>query len=213
MASAAVDYSIKHPLQNTWTLWFDNPGKKTSAQSWADNLKEVISIENVEDFWSTFNNVCKINHLSPNSNFHLFKQGIRPEWEDPANAEGGKYGIQFPKNKAGDAINEHWMNLLLAVIGEQLDEEDEVCGAVVSVRKSFYRVALWTQTSKDEEKVEKITKQLREILNLPEEIVIEFVPHVDATAKVAAALASATLEEDATEPVASEEKPEASKEA
>lgn len=51
MASAAVDYSNKHPLQNTWTLWFDNPGKKTSAQSWADNLKEVISIENVEDFW------------------------------------------------------------------------------------------------------------------------------------------------------------------
>lgn len=62
--------------------------------------------------YSTFNNVCKINHLSPNSNFHLFKQGIRPEWEDPANAEGGKYGIQFPKNKAGDAINEHWMNLV-----------------------------------------------------------------------------------------------------
>lgn len=57
------------------------------------------------------------------------------------------------------------------------------------------------------------SKQLREILNLPEEIVIEFVPHVDATAKVAAALASATLEEGATEPVALEEKPEASKEA
>lgn len=57
------------------------------------------------------------------------------------------------------------------------------------------------------------SKQLRDILNLPEEIVIEFVPHVDATAKVAAALASATLEEGATEPVALEEKPEASKEA
>lgn len=57
------------------------------------------------------------------------------------------------------------------------------------------------------------SKQLRDILNLPEEIVIEFVPHVDATAKVAAALASATLEEGATETVALEEKPEASKEA
>ncbi|KAG0741941.1 hypothetical protein G6F57_001454 [Rhizopus arrhizus] len=197
-AKKTIDYSVKHSLQNIWTLWFDNPGKKTDAQSWADNLKEVSSIETVEDFWSTLNNVCKINHLAPNSNFHLFKQGIRPEWEDPANAEGGKYGIQFPRSKTGDAINDYWMNLLLAVIGEQLAIEDEVCGAVVSVRKSFYRIALWTKTSKDEEQTEKISKQLRDVLNLPEEIAIDFVPHVDSTAKVAATLASATLEENVT---------------
>ena len=61
---------------------------------------------------STFNNVAKVNHLGPSSNYHLFKQGIRPEWEDEANAEGGKFGIQFPKNKAGDAINEYWMYLV-----------------------------------------------------------------------------------------------------
>lgn len=49
--SQTIDYSVKHPLQNTWTLWFDNPGKKASAQSWADNLKEIISIDTAEDFW------------------------------------------------------------------------------------------------------------------------------------------------------------------
>jgi hypothetical protein len=46
-----LDYSIKHPLHNTWTLWFDNPGRKNSAQNWAQNLKEVFSFNNVEDFW------------------------------------------------------------------------------------------------------------------------------------------------------------------
>lgn len=49
--SKTLDYTVKHPLQNTWTLWFDNPGKKANAQSWADNLKEIITIDNVEDFW------------------------------------------------------------------------------------------------------------------------------------------------------------------
>ncbi|CAO3649155.1 unnamed protein product [Mucor hiemalis] len=124
--SKSIDYSAKHPLQNTWTLWFDNPGKKANATSWADNLKEIISVDTVEDFWSTFNNVAKVNHLGPNSNYHLFKQGIRPEWEDESNAEGGKFGIQFPKNKAGDAINHYWMNLLLAVIGEQFATHEEI---------------------------------------------------------------------------------------
>lgn len=47
----AKNYNVKHPLQNTWTLWFDNPGKKANATSWADNLKEIITLDTVEDFW------------------------------------------------------------------------------------------------------------------------------------------------------------------
>ncbi|KAI9468253.1 MAG: translation initiation factor eIF 4e-like domain-containing protein [Benjaminiella poitrasii] len=193
--SSTMDYSVKHPLQNTWTLWFDNPGKKANAQSWADNLKEIISFDTVEDFWGTMNNIAKINHLAPNSNYHLFKQGVRPEWEDEANAEGGKFSIQFPKNKAGDAINEYWTHLLLAVIGEQLATEEEICGAVISVRKTFYRIALWIKSSKETEMIEKISEQVRETLNLSEDIPIEFHVHNEAAAKVAAALAATSLED------------------
>lgn len=63
-------------------------------------------------FFSTINNVAKLNHLAPNSNYHFFKEGIRPEWEDESNAEGGKFTITFPKNKAGEAINEYWTFLV-----------------------------------------------------------------------------------------------------
>ena len=49
-----------------------------------------------------------------------------------------------------------FMYQLLAVIGEQLATDEEICGAVISVRKSFYRIALWVKTSDDEEKIEKI---------------------------------------------------------
>lgn len=41
----------------------------------------------------------------------------------------------------------------------------------------------------------KNSQQIRETLNLAEEIPIEFTPHVDASAKVAAALAATSLEE------------------
>src|SRR5437763_13072754 len=36
---------------------------------------------------------------------------------------------------------------MLACIGESFDYSDEVCGAVFSVRKIFYRISLWTRTS------------------------------------------------------------------
>lgn len=42
------------------------------------------------------------------------------------------------------------------MLGEQFEYEDEICGAVVSVRKVFYRVALWIKSSEKNEKIKTI---------------------------------------------------------
>lgn len=39
---------------------------------------------------------------------------------------------------------------LLAMIGEQFDEGDEICGAVVSVRRAQDKIAIWTKTASNE---------------------------------------------------------------
>lgn len=45
---ADVEMTIKHPLHNTWTLWYyENDRKKL----WEENLKEITSFNTVEDFW------------------------------------------------------------------------------------------------------------------------------------------------------------------
>lgn len=62
---------------------------------------------------SVHNNIVKVNHLELNTNYHIFKKGIRPEWEDAANANGGKFSIQFPRNRTGEAINDYWLNLVM----------------------------------------------------------------------------------------------------
>ncbi|KAI8992014.1 translation initiation factor eIF 4e-like domain-containing protein [Mycotypha africana] len=177
------NYNVKHPLQNTWTLWFDNPGKKASATNWSQNLKEIVDVNTVEDFWGVHNNIVKVNHLEISSNYHIFKKGVRPEWEDPVNASGGKFSIQFPRNRTGEAINDYWLNLILAMLGEQFQYEDEICGAVVSVRKVFYRVALWIKSSERNEKIETIGRQLKEFLNLNSNLTVEFTPHSDSSNK------------------------------
>jgi hypothetical protein len=61
---------------------------------------------------STLNNVSKAKHLAPNTNYHFFKNGIRPEWEDPSNAKGGKFVITIPRVKTSDVIDEYWTNLV-----------------------------------------------------------------------------------------------------
>ncbi|KAI8335955.1 translation initiation factor eIF 4e-like domain-containing protein [Chlamydoabsidia padenii] len=172
-----INYNVKHPLQNTWTLWFDNPKKKANNASWSQNLKAVTSIDAVEDFWGVYNNLVMVDRLDDNSNYHLFKKGIRPEWEDPVNANGGKFSIKFVRGRNVDTINNFWLHMIMALIGEQFDHGDEICGAVVSVRRVFFRIGLWIKTSNNDEIIQSLGKQLKQLLAIPPNISIEFSPH------------------------------------
>jgi translation initiation factor 4E len=90
-----------------------------------------------------------VKKLSHNSNYHLFKEGIEPMWEDPQNKDGGKFVLTLPKqNRMEGRTDECWLYTVLAVIGETMDlTGEEVCGCVVSIRKSADRIALWLKSS------------------------------------------------------------------
>lgn len=49
----------------------------------------------VEDFWCYYNNMRRPSGLDANSNYHIFKTGVKPMWEDPHNAKGGKWILQL----------------------------------------------------------------------------------------------------------------------
>jgi translation initiation factor 4E len=94
------------------------------------------------------------------SDYHLFKQGIEPKWEDAANAKGGKWVISFKKGQR-EALSDHWLHTVclasfylttqvLAVIGSYFDDSEEITGCVVSVRKNGDRIALWTRDASSE---------------------------------------------------------------
>ncbi|KAI5923878.1 translation initiation factor eIF 4e-like domain-containing protein [Camillea tinctor] len=140
------NFNVKHPLQNNWTLWFTKPPSGQGA-SWNDLLKKVITFNTVEEFWGIYNNIAPVSDLAMKSDYHLFKEGVRPEWEDPQNKHGGKWSYQF-KDKRSVDINDLWLHTMLAAIGETLEEEEdgEVMGVVVNVRKAFFRIGVWTRT-------------------------------------------------------------------
>jgi len=117
------NFNVKHPLMHTWTLWFTKTPTATGPkESWADLLKEVITFDSVEEFWGyqlsasdlfvavlncrIFNNIAKTSEIPLKTDYAHFKKGVRPEWEDAANKEGGKWSYQF-KRSAG--IDELWL--------------------------------------------------------------------------------------------------------
>eukprot|EP01125_Pyxidicula_operculata_P021010 TRINITY_DN792_c0_g1_i1.p1 TRINITY_DN792_c0_g1~~TRINITY_DN792_c0_g1_i1.p1 ORF type:complete len:209 (-),score=22.64 TRINITY_DN792_c0_g1_i1:348-974(-) len=157
------DFSVKHPLQHAWCWWYDNNSKKKpSATNWGDNLKNIYSFNTVEDFWCLWNNIKSAEELAHGSNYHLFKEGIEPKWEDPANAKGGKWTVTFKKS---DTLNDYWLYTVLACIGCVFDDDDHICGAVVSLRKGGHKINLWTKDANDAEICKRIGSTFKGQLN------------------------------------------------
>jgi translation initiation factor 4E len=152
------------PLHSSWTLWLDHPKIAPAGADWKENLKSLATgIDSVSKFWSVFNNVQPASALPVGANYSLFRDGMEPAWEDEHNVNGGKFVLSLPKNKNkadnnnnnnnnnniiinNSILDEYWLYTVLALIGETMDETgDQINGAVVSIRKSQDRIALWTQ--------------------------------------------------------------------
>ncbi len=110
---------------------------------------------------------------------------MRPEWEDPQNKHGGKWSYTF-KDKKLVNVDELWLHTQLAAIGETLEDEgdNEIMGVVVNVRKSFYRIGLWTRTTGKggpaQDTLKKIGTRIKEVLQIPANDSVEFSGHSDA---------------------------------
>jgi len=173
------NFSIKHPLQNSWTLWYDNPGKKASQDTWELSLKKVYTFNTVEDFWALFNQIKPTSKLGHGANYHLFKDGIEPKWEDIQNQNGGKWVVTLPKAKR-ESMDQLWLHLILALIGETFPDSNEICGAVTSVRKANDRLALWTRNTARPEATKDIGRQLKEVLNMGAKETVGYQVHKDS---------------------------------
>lgn len=177
------NFAVKHPLQNGWTIWYDNPGKRTNTASWGDHLRKITTFDTVEDFWRVFNNLKPASTLPQGSNYHIFKEHIEPKWEDPANARGGKWTVSVAPKSRGTSLDQMWLWTVLACIGETIRSPDDVCGLVVSIRKAGDRVQIWTKDAHNEVACREIGRSLKETLELPDSTIIGYQSHSDSMKK------------------------------
>ncbi|XP_030474169.2 eukaryotic translation initiation factor 4E-2-like isoform X1 [Syzygium oleosum] len=162
-----------HPLEHSWTFWFDNPSAKSKQVAWGDSMRPIYTFSTVEEFWSLYNNIHHPSKLAVQADLYCFKNKIEPKWEDPVCANGGKWTVSFNRGKSDTC----WLYTLLAMIGEQFDHGDEICGAVVNVRRQE-KISLWTKNAANEVAQVSIGKQWKEFLDYHENI--GFIFHEDA---------------------------------
>lgn len=181
--TSKLEFTAKHPLNSKWTLWYTKP-QTNKSETWSDLLKPVITFNSVEEFWGIYNSIPTANQLPLKSDYHLFKEGIKPEWEDASNAKGGRWQYSFSnKREVTSVINDLWLRGLLAVIGETIeDDENEVNGIVLNIRRGNIRVAVWTKDC-EESKLITVGERFKKVLRLADDQKVEFMSHDTFNAK------------------------------
>ncbi|EIW65768.1 hypothetical protein TREMEDRAFT_70424 [Tremella mesenterica DSM 1558] len=139
----------QHPLEHKWVIYYDSKTYKpdtslavpkegdTFLNDYEKTLLTVGKFETVEGFCRYMNNIKLPNSLAKGSNYHLFKQGIRP---------GGKWTLLL--KPASPLFDVTWSNLVMGLVGGYLDPDNEVCGIVASPKPRISRIQVWTR-SKD----------------------------------------------------------------
>eukprot|EP01035_Chromulina_nebulosa_P020314 gene20314-26368_t len=166
-----------HPLQYTWTVWEHQ--KLTKADDYKNSMREVFDFSTVEEYWRNWNYLPKPSEVFSDSqsrkeingktidSFSVFKKGIRPEWEDPANKNG--CDILTTKN-IFNGVDIYWENLVLGLIGELLEDGDDICGGRVVEKKKgqqnkpSYRLEIWLRSSSIDI-AEKVKSKISDVIN------------------------------------------------
>jgi len=175
------DLLIKHPLQNSWTLWFF---KNDKSKSWEANQREIITFNTVEDFWALYNHIELASRLAAGCDYSLFKEGIRPMWEDERNKRGGRWLINLDKKQRGSCLDNFWLEVVLCLIGESFESESVmVNGAVVNVRPRGDKLSMWLCEAKPQDSVVRIGQKLKNRLGIEEKVIIGYEVHSDTMSK------------------------------
>ncbi|THX40740.1 putative translation initiation factor eIF4E3 [Aureobasidium pullulans] len=161
------------PLKYTWVIWYRPPTSKNS--DYEKSTRPMCKISTAQQFWQVYSHLKHPSGLPTVSDYHFFRDGIRPVWEDEENKKGGKWILRLKKGVA----DRYWEDLLMAMIGDQFAEAgEEVCGAVVSVRSGEDVFSIWTKN--DGGRNVKIRETIKRVLSLPADTNMVWKSHDDS---------------------------------
>ncbi|KAJ4971819.1 hypothetical protein NE237_004918 [Protea cynaroides] len=162
-----------HPLKYKFVLWYTRRQSGIRATPYEENIKKIVDFSTVEAFWVCYCHLARPSSLPSPTDLHLFKEGIRPLWEDAANCNGGKWIIRFKKVVSG----RFWEDLVLALVGDQLEHGDNICGAVLSIRFNEDILSVWNRNASDHQAVMALRDAIKRQLKLPHSYVMEYKAH------------------------------------
>ena len=169
----------KTKLKHKFAFWFriseeilknQMPNKAIDTNEYESQVKKIADFDTIEDFWAIFQHLRKPDSCKPGIEFQLFKEPIKPMWEDEYNKNGGKLTLKLTK----EYTTIIWEEIILAIIGSVLPEkiDDEINGIVFCSKKEFNTLQIWFKTYSKSINAE-LEQCIRDLIQIPNEVPLE----------------------------------------
>lgn len=174
----------KHPLHASYRFWFLRRTNQvfTDMSSYIKNFVQVGPFDTVEDFWSIYSYLKRPSDTPQNGfTYHCFRSDLEPIWEHPGNQHGGRWVVKLKKGAGPKAFE----NALLAMIGDEFNLGDELCGIVLSLKKhGDDSIAFWNKSGQAREAITRLRDAIKRILGVGSNA-LEYRPHDQSIQKLA----------------------------
>lgn len=168
------------PLRYSWAIWEQIMQSSDKSAQYSDATHKVSSFSSVQEFWKLWNHMPQPSELLEQrrivreqpDGLHvidaimIFRDGIRPEWEDPLNANGGHFQFQLKPSSGGGQIDEFWNNLVLGIVGATIEPANMITGIRLVDKLSGPRAAnvirleIWFTNMEDNAAVSALKKHV-----------------------------------------------------
>jgi len=150
---------------------------KGEDDDWTDAVKPIGTARTIEEFWAIYDYIVRPDALPSTTDYHFFREGIKPTWEDPANSAGGKWTVRLPKKGLLGA--RYWEEVILALLGGQFVgiPDGEITGAVISCRDREDVLSVWTKSGGNARMVNKVKEAMRRLLRIPNHVTLHYHNH------------------------------------
>ena len=138
-----------------------------AKEKYESQVKKIADFDTIEEFWGIFQHLRKPDSCKPGIEYFMFKEPIKPLWEDEHNKNGGRFSIKLKRGYTTII----WEEMIFTLIGGILPKEikEEINGIVVTSKKEFNTLQIWFRNF-DEKIVQDLEQCLRELLVIPDEV-------------------------------------------
>lgn len=136
-----------YKLSHQWNVFHDIKFQNQSL---------LCSFSDVMKFWAVYDNLPKGTCLEFNSNYRYFKNDISPKSEDKQNIVGGQWIVRVSEEN----MDQVFLELLMAAVGNQFQEKDNINGIVLNSRGDHSRIGVWVnkKLEKTRQDISRFTK-------------------------------------------------------
>lgn len=150
------------PLKEKWLFWLEstNPPPLPAEPTREDYLNTLKLSRVYQNLLAIRDFAFQACENPSNAKICLFKQGLKPVWEDRGNYNGGRFFIACSTKRA--AINTFLMLILKQLTG-QLLVATEFNGLVLRIQPGRYSVELWNRNASEKDAVKMARKAMKKL--------------------------------------------------